>query len=62
MNHPSSPSNPSRPVGSSDKRSMDIAWGRPVFKAPDITNPRIVFDPLPFRTQFFGGSRPSPAR
>ncbi|MFZ5496697.1 MAG: hypothetical protein ACOZE5_15360 [Verrucomicrobiota bacterium] len=28
--------------------TRDILWGRPVFKAPALPNPRIVFDPLPF--------------
>ena len=28
---------------------MDILWGRPIFRAPPLLNPRIVFDPLPFR-------------
>lgn len=26
----------------------DILWGRPVFKAPALANPRVAFDPLPF--------------
>jgi hypothetical protein len=26
----------------------DILWGRPVFKAPELPNPRVAFDPLPF--------------
>jgi hypothetical protein len=26
----------------------DVLWGRPLFKAPSLPNPRIVFDPLPF--------------
>ncbi len=29
-------------------RPRDILWGQPVFKAPELPNPRIVFDPLPF--------------
>ena len=43
-------------------RTVDVSWGRPVFKAPDISNPRLVFDPLPFRTQLFGNTRPSAGR
>lgn len=43
-------------------RMVDVSWGRPVFKAPDILNPRIVFDPVPFRTQLFGPTRMSAAR
>jgi hypothetical protein len=26
----------------------DVLWGRPLFKAPKLPNPRIAFDPLPF--------------
>lgn len=26
----------------------DVLWNQPVFKAPALPNPRIVFDPLPF--------------
>jgi hypothetical protein len=26
----------------------DILWGQPVFKAPELPNPRVQFDPLPF--------------
>lgn len=26
----------------------DVLWGRPMFKAPSLPNPRIAFDPLPF--------------
>lgn len=29
-------------------RPRDILWGQPVFKAPELPNPRVVFDPLPF--------------
>lgn len=28
----------------------DILWGRPLFHAPPLPNPRVIFDPLPFRT------------
>lgn len=28
--------------------NRDILWNRPVFKAPDLSNPRVAFDPLPF--------------
>ena len=27
---------------------QDVIWGRPVFKAPVLPNPRTIFDPLPF--------------
>jgi hypothetical protein len=26
----------------------DILWNQPVFKAPALSNPRVVLDPLPF--------------
>lgn len=26
----------------------DVLWGRPLFKAPMLPNPRVAFDPLPF--------------
>lgn len=29
-------------------RMRDVLWGRPLFKAPTLTNPRVAFDPLPF--------------
>jgi hypothetical protein len=32
----------------------DIIWDRPIFRAPALPNPRVIFDPLPFRTQLFG--------
>lgn len=35
----------------------DILWNQPVFKAPALPNPRIVFDPLPFTA-----TRPAPVR
>jgi hypothetical protein len=27
---------------------QDVIWGRHVFKAPALPNPRTIFDPLPF--------------
>jgi hypothetical protein len=35
-------------------RRHDIEWDRPVFRPPFLPNPRVVFDPPPFRTQLFG--------
>ncbi len=26
----------------------DVLWGRPLFKAPTLPNPRLALDPLPF--------------
>jgi hypothetical protein len=31
------------------RRTRDLAWGRPLFLPPELTNPRVIFDPLPFR-------------
>jgi len=38
--------NPSHRSG----RERDILWDRPVFRAPLLPNPRVIFDPLPFQT------------
>ena len=41
-------------------RARDLVWGRPVFKAPTLPNPRTIFDPLPFtatRISGFGSDR-----
>lgn len=35
------------------RREKEIAWGRPVFRPPELINPRVAFDPLPFGTQSF---------
>ena len=32
------------------RRTRDVTWGRILFQPP-LLNPRVVFDPLPFRTQ-----------
>jgi len=37
--------------------TRDILWNRPLFKAPALPNPRVVFDPLPFTA-----TRPATAR
>ena len=39
-------------VGQGSPLVRDIAWDRPIFRAPLLPNPRVIFDPLPFRTQF----------
>lgn len=31
----------------------EIAWGRPIFRPPELLNPRVSLEPLPFRTQSF---------
>jgi|GEM_PF-2362732 len=41
-------------------RTRDLIWGRPVFKAPTLPNPRTIFDPMPFidtRGSAFGSDR-----
>jgi hypothetical protein len=42
--------------------ARDILWGRPIFRAPELPSPRVVFDPLPFRTQSPAGARFAAAR
>lgn len=32
------------------RRSRDVTWDRILFQPP-LLNPRMIFDPLPFRTQ-----------
>ena len=39
------------------RRARDVTWGRILFQPP-LLNPRLVFDPLPFRTQ----TLPRPSR
>jgi hypothetical protein len=39
------------------RRQRDILWDRPVFHPPGLPNPRVIFDPLPFRTQLFNTAR-----
>jgi len=36
----------------------DITWGRFLFLPPQLANPRLIFDPLPFRAQEFALARP----
>lgn len=58
---PPSPKRSATPAGllASVRQTLtrDISWDRPVFKAPVLPNPRIVFDPLPFTA-----TRPAPIR
>jgi|UniRef100_UPI00404B71D4 hypothetical protein len=44
--HPKPTSPPLIPV--KQAWTQDMIWGRPVFKAPSLPNPRTIFDPLPF--------------
>jgi len=41
-----SPSFPNLPAKQAMMR--DVLWGRPLFKAPDLPNPRPRLEPLPF--------------
>jgi hypothetical protein len=38
--------------------SRDVTWGRFLFLPPELANPRVIFDPLPFRASEFHGVRP----
>jgi len=42
--------------------AQDIVWGRPIFHAPELPNPQVIHDPLPFRTQHFTAQRPTNGR
>ncbi len=47
--------------GTSGKKktfAYDTVWGRPVFRAPELLSPHVIFDPLPFR--FLSGDRTHP--
>ena len=35
----------------------DVTWGRLLFQPPALTNPHVVFDPMPFRTHEFVPAR-----
>ncbi len=48
---------PSQAVEPARRRPRDVTWDRILFQPP-VLNPRMVFDPLPFRTQ----SLPRPQR
>jgi hypothetical protein len=36
-------------IGRESGLARDSSWGRPVFRAPPLINPHVIFDPLPFR-------------
>jgi hypothetical protein len=42
--------------------ASDVLWGRPVLRPPQLINPQIAFDPLPFRTQSFMFQRAASGR
>ncbi|MEN9661919.1 MAG: hypothetical protein RL324_868 [Verrucomicrobiota bacterium] len=35
------------------ERARDVLWDRPVFRPPDLSNWRVIFDPMPFRAHDF---------
>ena len=37
----------------------EILWGKPVFRPPELANPRVVLDPMPFPLQSFRNGRPA---
>jgi hypothetical protein len=38
-------------TGSVKTPARDLEWNRPIFRAPMLSNPHVVFDPLPFRSR-----------
>ncbi|MCB1103975.1 MAG: hypothetical protein H7A44_13430 [Opitutaceae bacterium] len=44
--HPANSAPPPIPVKTA--WTQDLIWGKPVFKAPNLPNPRAIFDPIPF--------------
>jgi hypothetical protein len=50
-------------AGKRERRiAEEILWGRPVFRPPELVDPRVALDPLPFRPQPFGNCRPTGGR
>lgn len=41
------------PANGAPRRVRDLTWGRILFPPPALPNPRVIFDPQPFRTQLF---------
>ncbi len=41
----------------SSRLQRDITWGRLLFLPPELANPRIIFEPLPFRDHQFPAFR-----
>jgi hypothetical protein len=44
-------------LNSASRFCRDITWGRILFLPPELANPRVIFDPLPFRSQEFAAIR-----
>ena len=38
-------------TGSVKIPARDLEWDRPIFRAPILSNPHVIFDPLPFRNR-----------
>lgn len=38
----------SAPIPIKQAWMQDVIWGRPVFRAPELPNPRKIFEQLPF--------------
>lgn len=53
MSHHPFPTHPSQATG----LRRDVTWGRILFVPPELVNPRIVFDPVPFRSHSFAPAR-----
>ena len=41
----------------SSRLRSDVTWGRFLFQPPELTNPHVIFDPMPFRTHEFAPLR-----
>jgi hypothetical protein len=55
----SNTSHPHKGSAASDLGSRlrcDVTWGRFLFQPPELTNPHVVFDPLPFRAHEYAGA------
>jgi hypothetical protein len=44
-------------INAAARLGRDITWGRILFLPPELANPRVIFDPTPFRTHEFAGVR-----
>lgn len=42
---------PAPGTGTRPARARDVTWDRILFQPPSLLNPRLVFDPMPFRSQ-----------
>jgi hypothetical protein len=44
-------------INAASRLCRDITWGRILFLPPELANPRVIFDPMPFRAHEFAGIR-----